>query len=73
VKILQVRPTSGGRRIAAIDIEIAPGVRAVDVSLIRKSDGTMRVFGHSLTFDRKTADDLARAAVAAGGRRNDCR
>jgi hypothetical protein len=73
VKILQVRPTSGGRRIAAIDIEIAPGVRAVDVSLIRKSDGTMRVFGHSLTFDRKTADDLARAAVAAGGWRNDCR
>lgn len=67
MKILQVRPCSGGRRIAALDIEISPGVRAVDVSLIRKPDGTMRVFGHSLTFDRKTADDLARAAVAAGG------
>lgn len=73
MKILQVRPMSGGRRIAAIDIEIAPGVRAVDVSLIRKPDGTMRVFGHSLTFDRKTADDLASAAVAAGGWRNDRR
>jgi hypothetical protein len=58
MKILQVRPCSGGRRIAAIDIEIAPGVRAVDVSLIRKPDGSMRVFGHSLTFDRATADDL---------------
>lgn len=67
MRILQVRPCTGGRRIAAIDIEIAPGVRAVDVSLIRKPDGTMRVFGHSLTFDRKTADELARAAVAAGG------
>jgi hypothetical protein len=67
MKILQVRPCSGGRRIAAIDIEIAPGVRAVDVSLIRKPDGSMRVFGHSLTFDRATADDLACAAVAAGG------
>lgn len=51
MKILNVRPCSGGRRFAAIDIEIAPGVRAIDV----------RVFGHSLTFDRETADDLARA------------
>lgn len=67
MRILQVRPCSGGRRIAALDIEISPGVRAVDVSLIRKADGTMRVFGHSLTFDRRTADELARAAVAAGG------
>jgi hypothetical protein len=67
LKILQVRPRSGGRRIAAIDIEIAQGVRAVDVSLIRKPNGTMRVFGNSLTFDRKTADDLARAAVVAVG------
>jgi hypothetical protein len=67
VKILQVRPSAGGRRIASIDLEIAPGIRAVDVSLIRKPDGSMRVFGHSLTFDRKTADELARAAVAAGG------
>jgi hypothetical protein len=68
VKILNVRPCSGGRRIAAIDVEISPGVRATDVSLIRKADGSLRVFGHSLTFDRTTADELARAAVAAGGR-----
>lgn len=67
MKILQVRPCSGGRRIAALDIEIRPGVRAVDVSLIQKADGSMRVFGHGLTFDRATADELARAAVAAGG------
>jgi hypothetical protein len=31
----------------------------------------MRVFGHSLTFDRTTADELARAAVAAGGCRHE--
>lgn len=68
MKILNVRPCSGGRRIAAIDLEIAPGIRAVDVSVIQKPDGTLRVFGHSLTFDRATADQLARAAVAAGGR-----
>jgi len=68
MRILQVRQCSGGRRIAAIDVEVAPGVRAVDVSLIQKADGSLRVFGHSLTFDRQVADDLARAAVAAGGR-----
>lgn len=67
MKILNVRPCSRGRRIAAIDVEIAPGVRAVDVSLIQKADGSLRVFGHSLTFDRATADELARAAVLAGG------
>ncbi len=39
----------------------------MDVSVIRKTDGSLRVFGHSLTFDRSVADGLARAAVAVGG------
>jgi hypothetical protein len=38
----------------------------MDVSVIRKTDGSLRVFGHSLTFDRSVADGLARAAVAVG-------
>jgi hypothetical protein len=38
----------------------------MDVSVIRKTDGSLRVFGHSLTFDRNVADGLARAAVAVG-------
>lgn len=67
MKILNMRPCSGGRRFASIDVEIAPGVRAMDVSVIRKTDGSLRVFGHSLTFDRSVADSLARAAVAVGG------
>jgi hypothetical protein len=66
VKILNLRPCTGGRRFASIDVEIAPGVRAIDVSVIRKTDGSLRVFGHSLTFDRSVADSLARAAVAVG-------
>lgn len=67
MRILNVRPCSGGRRIAAIDIEVAPGVRAVDVSVIQKPDGSTRVFGAGVRFDRKAADELARAAIAAGG------
>jgi len=66
VKILNVRPCSGGRRFASVDVEIAPGVRALDVSVIRKINGSLRVFGHSLTFDRSVADALARTAVAVG-------
>jgi len=71
MKILNLRPCSGGRRFASVDVEIAPGVRALDVSVIRKADGSLRVFGHSLTFDRSVADSLARAAVAVGGCQNE--
>ncbi|WP_245330457.1 hypothetical protein [Bradyrhizobium sp. AS23.2] len=45
----------------------------MDVSVIRKTDGSLRVFGHSLTFDRSVADSLARAAVAVGGCRHERR
>jgi hypothetical protein len=68
VKIMNVRPGWDAKHVAKIDIEFAPGVRAVDVSVTRKQDGTMRVFGAGVRFGRAVADDLARAAVAAGGR-----
>jgi hypothetical protein len=68
VRVFNVRPGWDDKHVAKIDIEFAPGVRAVDVSVIRKSDGSMRVFSASVRFDRAVADDLARAAVAAGGR-----
>lgn len=67
MKILQIRPAAGGRRIAALDIEISPGVRAADVSLIERPDGTWRVFGHSLTFDRDVVEKIISAAMAAPG------
>lgn len=65
---MNVRPGWDAKHVAKIDIEFTPGVRAIDVSVIRKSDGSMRVFGAGVRFDRAVADDLARAAVAAGGR-----
>ena len=68
MKIMNVRPGWDDKHVAKIDIEFAPGVRAIDVSVTRKSDGSMRVFSAGVRFDRAVADDLARAAVAAGGR-----
>jgi hypothetical protein len=68
VKILNVRPGWDAKHVAKIDIEFAPGARAIDVSVIRKPDGSMRVFGAGVRFDRAIADDIARAAIAAGGR-----
>lgn len=71
MKILQVRPGTGGQRVATIDVELAPGVKAVDVTVFRKPDGSTRVFGSGVRFDRKAANELARAAIAAGGVRHD--
>lgn len=68
MKITNVRPGWDAKHVAKIDLEIAPGVRAVDVLVTRKPDGTMRVFGPGIRFDIEIADDIARAAVAAGGR-----
>lgn len=68
MKITNVRPGWDAKHVAKIDIEFAPGVRAVDVSVIRKQDGTMRVFGAGVRFDRAVADDIARTAIAVGGR-----
>ncbi|OSJ19777.1 hypothetical protein BST63_19660 [Bradyrhizobium canariense] len=68
MRIINVRPGWDAKHVAKIDIELAPGVRAVDISVTRKPDGSMRVFGAGVRFDRAVADDIARAAIAAGGR-----
>jgi hypothetical protein len=68
VRITNVRPGWDAKHVAKIDIEIVPGVRAVDVSVTRRPDGSTRVFGAGVRFDRAVADDIARAAIAAGGR-----
>ena len=67
MKIVNVRPGWDVKHVAKIDIEFAPGVRAVDISVTREPDGSMRVFSAGVRFDRAVADDIARAAVAAVG------
>jgi hypothetical protein len=49
------------------DAEIVPGVRVLDLALHRKPDGSYRVFGENVRFDIAVANELAHAAVAAGG------
>lgn len=65
---LNIRPTRGaGKTIARFDAEIADGVRAYDLKLVRGSTGA-RVYGPSLhggaaiTFTPAIADELATIA-----------
>ncbi len=67
MKILAYRPASGGKRVGMFDAEIVPGVRVLDLALHRKPDGSYRVFGENVRFDIAVANELAHAAVAAGG------
>jgi hypothetical protein len=70
VKILEFRPSCGsGRRLGSFDAEVAPGVRANDLSLIRKGDGSYRVYSANVRFSIAVANQLAQAAVSAGGSR----
>ncbi|MGY4352235.1 hypothetical protein ACVWXM_008728 [Bradyrhizobium sp. GM7.3] len=68
MKIIEFRPSrSSGKQLGTFDAEIAPGVRALDLSLIRKPDGSYRVFGTNIRLDIGVANDLAQAAVVMGG------
>ncbi|WP_244620985.1 hypothetical protein [Bradyrhizobium yuanmingense] len=68
MKIFDYRPAgSGRRRIAVFSAEVAPGVRLLGLSLIRKPDGSYRVFSETCRLDIAIANELAKAAVAAGG------
>jgi hypothetical protein len=67
LKIIDYRPASGGKRVGTFDAEIVPGVRVLDLALHRKPDGSYRVFGEKIRLDIAVANELAKAAVAAGG------
>lgn len=68
MKITEFRPSrSSGKQLGTFDAEVASGVRVLDLTLIRKPDGSYRVFGTNVRFDIGVANDLARAAVAMGG------
>lgn len=71
LKILAYRSASGGKRVAVFDAEIIPGVRVLDLALHRKPDGSYRVFSEKVRFDIAVANELAHAAVAAGGGSHD--
>lgn len=53
--------------MAVFDAEVTPGIRLLNLSLIRKPDGSYRVFSDGCRLDVDIANELARAAVAAGG------
>ncbi|EIG63495.1 hypothetical protein [Bradyrhizobium sp. WSM1253] len=53
--------------MAVFDAEVTPGVRLLDLSLIRKPDGSYRVFSEGCRLDIDIANELAKAAVTAGG------
>lgn len=53
--------------MAVFNAEVAPGVRLIDLSLVRKPDGSYRVFSEGCRLDIAIANELAKAAVAAGG------
>jgi hypothetical protein len=53
--------------MAVFDAEVIPGIRLLDLSLIRKPDGSYRVFSSTVRFDIAIANELAQAAVSASG------
>lgn len=74
MRILALRPAPpGGKNIARFDVELAGGVRAYDVKLVRGSTG-LRVYGPALhggsaiTFPPALADALAAIALEAVAR-----
>ncbi|MET4739718.1 hypothetical protein ABIF73_003857 [Bradyrhizobium japonicum] len=53
--------------MAVFDAEVIPGIRLLDLSLIRKPDGSYRVYSATVRFDVAVANELAQAAVSASG------
>lgn len=79
MKIISIRPHSpGGKTVARFDAELAEGVKAFDLKLVRGENG-LRVYGPSLyggaaiTFPPAVANRLAMLVMEAVAHGSDSR
>lgn len=69
MKITDFRRGRGeGRRVGVFDAEVAPGIIVNDLTLIRKPNGELRVYGKGVFLRREAAQELALLALAHSAR-----